>query len=172
MRIASSALLALALGAALVATASPGHAQQNNPLPPGDGRDLVAVACSQCHYLGTIAKIRDGAAGWRMYVSNMVLRGAQLTPAEVDKVVNYLSANLGPGVNLPPQRPVALPDGNGKQLVETRCALCHDLERIADVKRKKQDWPPIVADMAAWGAPVTADQAKTITDYLVANFGD
>ena len=44
---------------------SPSRAQNANPLPPGDGRDLVAVACSQCHYLGTIAKIRDGAAGWR-----------------------------------------------------------------------------------------------------------
>lgn len=168
----SSGFLALSLGAVVVAASSPSRAQQNNPLPPGDGRDLVAVACSQCHYLGTIAKIRDGAAGWRTYVSNMVLRGAQLTPAEVDKVVNYLSTNLGPGINLPPQKPVALPEGPGKQLVETRCALCHDLERVAEVKRKKQDWAPVVTDMVAWGAPATADQEKTIIDYLAANFGE
>jgi len=172
MRRVSSGFFALFLGAAVVAAPSPGRAQQNNPLPPGEGRDLVAVACSQCHYLGTIAKIRDGAAGWRVYVSNMVLRGAQLTPAEVDTVVNYLSTNLGPGINLPPQKPVALPDGAGKQLVETRCALCHDLERVAEVKRKKQDWAPIVANMVAWGAPATADQEKTIIEYLAANFGD
>jgi mono/diheme cytochrome c family protein len=173
MRIVSSGLAALALGAALAVSSSPGRSQQNaNPLPPGDGREIVAVACSQCHYLGTIAKIRDGAAGWRTYVSNMVLRGAQLTPAEVDKVVAYLSTNLGPGINLPPQKPVTLPDGNGKQLVQTRCALCHDLERVAEVKRKKEDWAPIIASMVAWGAPATPEEAKTITDYLAANFGD
>ena len=86
--------------------------------------------------------------------------------------MNYLAINLGPGINLPPPKPVTLPDGSGKQLVETRCALCHDLERIAAVKRKKQDWTPIVANMVAWGAPVTGDEAKTITDYLAANFGD
>ena len=173
MRIISSGLAAFALGAALAAISSPSRAQQNaNVLPSGDGREIVAVACSQCHYLGTIAKIRDGAAGWRTYVSNMVLRGAQLTPAEVDKVVSYLSTNLGPGINLPPQRPVTLPDGAGKQLVQTRCALCHDLERVAEVKRKKEDWAPIVANMVAWGAPATPDEAKTITDYLAANFGD
>lgn len=173
MRIASSGLAALALAATLGAISSPSRAQQNaNVLPPGDGREIVAVACSQCHYLGTIAKIRDGAAGWRTYVSNMVLRGAQLTPAELDKVVSYLSTNLGPGVNLPAQRSVTLPDGAGKQLVQTRCALCHDLERVAEVKRKKEDWTPIVANMVAWGAPATADEAKTITDYLAANFGD
>lgn len=173
MRFASPVLVALALAAALVIAASPGRAQQNaNPLPPGAGRDLVAVACSQCHYLGTIAKIRDGAAGWRMYVSNMVLRGAQLTPDEIDKVVNYLAANLGPGIDLPPPKPVALPEGSGKQLVETRCALCHDLERVAAVKRNRQDWAPIVGNMVAWGAPATAEEEKTITDYLAANFGD
>jgi mono/diheme cytochrome c family protein len=162
--------IALAL---LLAVASPSRAQQNaNPLPPGEGRDLVAVACSQCHYLGTIAKIRDGADGWRTYVSNMVLRGAQLNPAEVDTVVNYLAENLGPGINLPPARPVALPDGAGKELVETRCALCHDLERVAAVKRASRQWPAIVANMVAQGAPVTSEEAKTITDYLAANFGN
>lgn len=163
---------AIAFSLVLIA-ASPGRAQQNaNPLPPGEGRDLVAVACSQCHYLGTIAKIRDGADGWRTYVSNMVLRGAQLTPAEVDTVVNYLAENLGPGINLPPAKPVALPDGSGKQLVETRCGLCHDLERVADVKRNTRQWPGIVANMVAQGAPITSEEAKTIADYLAANFGN
>jgi cytochrome c5 len=168
MRVVLSGCLALAL----IATATPGLAQNANPLPPGDGRDLVSVACSQCHYLGTIARIRDGAAGWRVYVSNMVLRGAQLSPPEIDKVVDYLSLNLGPGANLPPATPVTLPDGHGKDLVETRCGLCHDLERIATAKRSKQSWPGIVATMVAWGATATPDEAKTMTDYLAANFGN
>jgi cytochrome c5 len=164
---------ALFLALAFIAAASPSRAQQNaNPLPAGDGSELVAVACPQCHYLGTIAKIRNGPAGWRIFVNNMVLRGAQLNPSEVDKVVDYLARNLGPGIDLPPAKPVALPDGHGKQLVETHCALCHDLERVATVKRSRQAWAPIVASMIAWGAPGTPDEAKAMTDYLAANFGD
>jgi len=170
MRAVLSSLFAFVV--ALLAFVAPSRAQNANPLPPGDGRDLVAVACSQCHYLGTIAKIRDGAAGWRTYVNNMVLRGAQLTPAEVDKVVDYLALNLGPGINLPPAKHVTLPDGPGKNLVETRCALCHDLERVADVKRQKKTWSVIVADMVTWGATATPEEAKTISDYLAANFGN
>jgi mono/diheme cytochrome c family protein len=160
--------------AAFLLLASPRlcFAQTPDPLPPGDGRDLVAVACSQCHFLSTIAKIRDGAPGWRLYVNNMVLRGAQLTPAEVDTVVNYLALNLGPGNNLPPAKPVTLPRGEGKQLVETRCGLCHDLERVVTAKRRKADWPVIVANMVEQGAPVTADETRAISDYLAANFGD
>jgi len=170
MRVSPFAALCLALAA--LASSSPGRAQQNNPLPPGDGRDLVSVACSQCHYLGTIAKIRDGAPGWRLFVSNMVLRGAQLTPAEVDKVVDYLALNLGPGANLPPAKAIALPAAHGKELVETRCALCHDLERVATIKRHKGDWPVIVANMVMRGATATPEEAKTISDYLAANFGN
>jgi len=183
-RLLASSLIALSM----VGAASAVRAQNAGPLPPGEGQSLVAVACSQCHYLGTIAKIRDGAAGWRLYVNNMVLRGAQLTPPEIDTVVNYLSVNFGPGANLPPPHPVALPDGQGgnqansqannqannqaKSLVETRCALCHDLERVAAVKRSKQAWPTIVANMVARGATATPDEAKAISDYLAANFGN
>jgi cytochrome c5 len=169
MRIVLPFLVALVL----IAAASPSRAQQNaNPLPAGEGRDLVAVTCSQCHYLGTIAKIRDGAAGWRLFVSNMVLRGAQLTGPEIDTVVDYLALNLGPGINLPPQKPVALPSGPGKELVETRCNLCHDLERVAAPKRHKADWPVIVASMVARGATATPEEAQAISNYLAANFGD
>ena len=159
--------------AALAAAASAAQAQQRpDPLPPGDGHDLVAVACAQCHALGTIAKIRDGAAGWRRYVNNMVLRGAQLTKPEIEIVVSYLSLHLGPGMNLPPAMPVALPDGPGKDLVAARCALCHDHERVVAIKRGREAWPAIMADMMERGAPVTAEDAKTISDYLAANFGN
>jgi cytochrome c5 len=168
MRIGFAGLFALAI----VSAASPSFSQSANPLPPGNGRDLISVACSQCHYLGTIAKIRDGSAGWRVYVNNMVLRGAQLTPGEIDTVVDYLALNLGPGANPPPAKPVTLPDGDGKQLVETRCGLCHDLERVATIKRQKRDWPVIVNSMLTWGAPATPEEAKTITDYLASNFGN
>jgi cytochrome c5 len=168
MRTAVPAFVALAI----VAAVGPSRAQNVNPLPPGDGRDLVAVACSQCHYLGTIAKIRDGAAGWRVYVDNMVLRGAQLSGPEIDTVVNYLALNLGPGMNLPPAKPVTLPEGAGKHLVETECSVCHDLERVAVVKRDRGAWPAIIADMVAWGAPATSGEAKTIADYLATNFSD
>lgn len=163
-------VFAVALTAAV---AMPTWAQQGaDPLPPGEGHDIVAVACSQCHALGTIAKIRDGATGWRRYVNNMVLRGAQLSKPEIDTVVSYLAMHLGPGMNMPPTKPVALPDGPGKELVATRCALCHDLERVVAVKRGREAWHPIIADMVERGAPATAEDVKAISDYLAANFGN
>jgi hypothetical protein len=95
-----------------------------------------------------------------------------LTPAEVDTVVNYLALNMGPGINLAPAKPAALPAGDAKPLVEAHCGLCHDLERIVAVHRRKADWPVIVTNMVERGVPAAAAETKAISDYLATNFGD
>jgi len=161
-------------GVAWLAIASSAHAQQPpaNLLPPGDGRDVVAVACTQCHGPGPFVQLRQGADAWRFQVYDMVLRGAQVQPDDVDKVVGYLTASFGPGVNVPPPlHQVTLPDGKGKDLVESHCTVCHGLDRIGMAKRAPGEWTRIVHRMTFLGAPVSADDAKTITAYLDDKFG-
>ena len=64
-----------------------------------------------------------------------------------------------------------LPGGAGKELVEARCAVCHDLERVTIVKRQPRDWETIVGNMyERWGMSAP-DEVRTITSYLVAQFG-
>jgi mono/diheme cytochrome c family protein len=155
--------------ALLFGAATPLRAQTASPLPPGEGRDLVATACSQCHTLNVIMAGRDGPVGWKKHVYNMVLRGAQLTPREADTVIQYLVTNFGPGAAPPP--PGARPSGPGKELVETRCAVCHNLERVTVVKRQKRDWETVVANMyERWGMSAP-DEVQAISAYLVAQFG-
>jgi hypothetical protein len=94
----AAALGVAAIGLVAIAGAGPAHAQgaQPRPLPPGEGRDLLATACTQCHNLSIIVSMRDGAPGWRRHVYNMVTRGAQLTSSEAEAVIGYLAANFGP----------------------------------------------------------------------------
>jgi mono/diheme cytochrome c family protein len=157
--------------AAALALVAITQADAQGALPQGEGRDIVAVACTQCHVLTPILGGREGPAGWRKHVHNMVLRGAQLTPSEAETVIRYLAANFGPGAAPPSKVAVPLPAGAGKELVETRCTVCHDLERVAVVKRPRQHWPAIVANMVARGATATPDEAGTIATYLAAQFG-
>jgi mono/diheme cytochrome c family protein len=157
------------LAALMLGLATPLHAQTAGALPQGDGRDLIATACSQCHTLGVIMAGRDGPVGWKKHVYNMVLRGAQLTPHEADTVVQYLVTNFGPGA--PATGSVTLPSGPGKELVETRCAVCHTLERVTIAKRQKRDWETIVSNMyERWGQSAP-DEVQAISAYLVAQFG-
>jgi cytochrome c5 len=167
MKAAKIVCLMMMVGGATVSAQRGG-----NPLPPGEGRELVATACSQCHGLATIAAMRDGRPGWKIYVYDMILRGAQLNPREADSVLEYLVKNFGPDSPKPvTATAVALPSGPGKEVVEARCSVCHDLGRVAAVKRQKSDWDVILRDMVARGATITPEDMRTINSYLVAQFG-
>lgn len=143
-----------------------------NLLPPGEGREIVAAACTQCHGPNVFAQLREGEQGWRFQVYDMILRGAQVQPTDVDRVVNYLTASFGPGINVPaPVHEVALPDGPGKDLVQADCSVCHGLDRVALAKREPAEWDRIVRRMIFLGAPVSDKDAETITVYLDQKFG-
>jgi cytochrome c5 len=160
--------LAGAVAALLLANGTAFRAQ-GPALPAGEGRDLVATACSQCHSLGVILAGHDGPVGWKRHVYNMVLRGAQLAPHEADTVIAYLVANFGPGAPAAPSAP--LRSGPGRDLVESRCTVCHSLERVTIVKRSKHQWQAIVANMyERWGV-AAPEEAQAITAYLDAQFG-
>ena len=81
--------IALLLVAAACAAATPARAQNAPALPAGEGRDIVAVACTQCHALTPLVGMRDGPNGWKRHVYNMVIRGAQLPPRDIETVLGY-----------------------------------------------------------------------------------
>ena len=166
-------IFALALGFIVLAASGEARAQGPgaSPLPEGEGRDIVATACSQCHGLNAFTGLRENAQAWRWQVYDMILRGAQIGPDEMETVVKYLTTHFGPGVNVPQSPAVTLADGQGKEIVEGGCALCHGLDRVAAAKRSPGEWQKIVNKMVFLGAPLNADQAKTATDYLNANYG-
>ena len=159
------------LAAALTLAAVPAAAQPANALPPGEARDIVTSACTSCHPLTVILALRDGPVGWKRHVDTMIMKGAQLTPREADTLLAYLNANFGPGQHMPPAKPVALPAGPGKELVETRCTMCHDLERITATKREKREWDGVVVNMLGRFGLDAPDEAKAITTYLEAHYG-
>jgi mono/diheme cytochrome c family protein len=167
-------VFACAVAWVVLGQAVPSNAQQQgpSPLPPGDGRDIVAAACTQCHGPNAFMQLRVGSDAWRLQIYDMILRGAQLTLPEVDKATAYLATNFGPGINVPPSTvPVTLPDGVGKNIVEAHCAVCHGMDRAVAAKRNKREWDRIVARMVHLGAPLSADDVKTVTSYLESNFG-
>jgi putative heme-binding domain-containing protein len=64
-------------------------------LPAGSGKATFQRICSGCHSVDRATSQRMTRAEWAVVVSDMVARGAQGSSAELDNVVNYLSANFG-----------------------------------------------------------------------------
>ena len=180
------------VAAAVVMCAPSLHAQAQGrgpELPAGEGREVAVAVCTVCHDATTVMLKRDGESGWRQTVERMVVqKGAQITPADMELVVRYLSTQLGPDMSrmqmpgpLPPgavgggARTVAelkLPDGPGKVLVEGRCAACHDLGRVVSYRRTRAEWDHVTRNMMArFPRPAPAQDIDAMVAYLSTHFG-
>jgi mono/diheme cytochrome c family protein len=67
--------------------------------------------------------------------------------------------------------PIQLPEGEGRELVASQCALCHSMEHALSVRKTKADWQRVVRQMWIRQAPFTETDIPTIADYLSKNFG-
>jgi virginiamycin B lyase len=64
-----------------------------------------------------------------------------------------------------------LPEGEGKDLVETVCTQCHGLESTTDARYTLDEWRNVVYDMVSEGAPLLDDEVEIIAQYLAKNYG-
>ncbi len=72
------------------------------------------------------------------------------------------------------EKPVQLKRAPGVELVETQCAACHSLDYIPmnSPFLKPEVWQAEVTKMiGTFGADISDQDAKAITDYLVKNYG-
>jgi YVTN family beta-propeller protein len=82
-----------------------------------------------------------------------------------------------PAFEVPRPRPPASywaqfwPPGKGRSIVEEKCTLCHDPQRIVAFVRPKTEWRDAVAAMRRRGSPVTDQEIPVIVDYLAKYFG-
>jgi mono/diheme cytochrome c family protein len=65
----------------------------------------------------------------------------------------------------------ALPAGEGRSLVERRCATCHTLGLVMQQRLSAEAWKNEVKKMRGWGAFATDEEAAAITAVLAASLG-
>jgi mono/diheme cytochrome c family protein len=65
-----------------------------------------------------------------------------------------------------------LPSGEGRVILETACAACHDWKDVTKFRGYKPDeWADLVNTMVQYGAKLDEAQSKTLIEYLVKNLG-
>jgi competence ComEA-like helix-hairpin-helix protein len=64
-----------------------------------------------------------------------------------------------------------LPDGKGKDKVESVCGACHGLEGVMAMNNTKTAWQDLIEDMRGRGADGSEDDFKTIATYLAKYYG-
>jgi mono/diheme cytochrome c family protein len=118
--------------------------------PPDAIKALVALKCSAgCHALDRVLRVHKDETQWLETVNSMVeITGDPnfLTPQEKKNIIHFLSTRK-PSKS---SRMGALhPDisENVDPLLDNKCNVCHDLERIQRVERNKEEWTDIVNSM-------------------------
>ena len=65
----------------------------------------------------------------------------------------------------------SLPDGPGREAVETLCSPCHVLDQVTSLHRTREGWRSSVESMVGYGASLTAEEIDVVVQYLATNFG-
>jgi virginiamycin B lyase len=69
-----------------------------------------------------------------------------------------------------------LPEGEGKQIVETKCVACHDAQRTVRARANRSRWEEIILNMRAYAQgstlakDLTDQEDKVLLDYVATNF--
>ena len=67
--------------------------------------------------------------------------------------------------------PQELPEGEGKKLLEERCAGCHSLKPVVSLKQSQDAWNALVVKMVGYGAQLDDKEVDVATGYLTKYFG-
>src|SRR5207249_4661658 len=62
-----------------------------------------------------------------------------------------------------------LPDGPGKDILQSACTECHNLQMASGTGYNREEWGLTLERMIAAGAKMTPDQIPVVTDYLLKN---
>ena len=90
------------------------------------------------------------------------------------RVMAVLAASAVGAVALAGEEKVRLAAGPGLDKVQQNCISCHSLDYIPlnSPFLDQKGWEAVVAKMTkAFGAPIKAEDAAPIADYLASNYG-
>lgn len=65
----------------------------------------------------------------------------------------------------------ALPEGEGRDIVEHVCSLCHGLVQVTNARKTSEQWAYLVTQMKNQGAPIEEYEVEKIVRYLSEHFG-
>ncbi|MEE8350098.1 MAG: hypothetical protein V3R94_11030 [Acidobacteriota bacterium] len=163
--------IAMFVGSALMLPALAVLLQSNEELaesmPAGEGKAMVTSVCTTCHSLGTVLSNRGNHEDWEKKVNEMIARGAQIFPDEMETMVGYLAANFGSQQ----MASAASSSSAGQQLFQEKCFQCHGDTMWRDLRQDRRSWEGTLYRMVGRGALWTEDEISRMAEHLASTHG-
>jgi cytochrome c len=133
---AAAFLLSVAVTHVAPLAAQEPEAEAPNTLTPGKGSDLTTARCATCHDARHITRTRLSRGEWEYNIKNMIERGAQIAPAEIPVILEYLATYYNRDAPAPAPDAAAAGygmDGGGDPVIKLlnahACMACHQLDK-------------------------------------------
>jgi cytochrome c5 len=176
MRRTLFALSGLAILAAIwIAPAGAQVTRRQVTLPKGPERRVILASCTICHGLDVYATKALDRAGWNEIIETMKTKGAEINAEDTSILLDYLVGSFGPGsmpapvAALEPLEPAQ--EARAKEVLETACTTCHNLQRVEAQSQPEDGWENIIANMRNRGSSMTDEEAALVVSYLVRAYG-
>lgn len=88
---------------------------------------------------------------------------SQPTSPPKEQTATEISNEAGP--TSPP------PSIDGEALLQQRCTICHNLNRVTNKSWSQQQWEQIVSDMVRRGTQLNTEEKDVLVKYLAENYG-
>jgi len=92
----------------------------------------VLATCNGCHNLKGVVTGRKTRDEWTKSVNDMIVRGAEIFPQELEPITTYLSAAFGPGL----PKPVNVNTASREELEKLPNMKPELLSRILEIRDK------------------------------------
>lgn len=150
------------------------EAELAESMPEGEGKAMVTSVCTTCHSLGNVLNIRSSREDWEQSVNEMIARGAQIFPDEMETIVNYLAANYGTQASAGSASSSSATTSSvsaGQQLFQDKCFQCHGDTMWRDLRQDRRSWEGTLYRMVGRGALWTEEEIGQMADYLAGAYG-
>jgi mono/diheme cytochrome c family protein len=119
------------------------------------GRQLVIKRCAKCHSLERVFKSFKDEEGWTKTVNRMALIDApNIRDYDAKQIIYFLlkqqEERKGSDLSI-------IEEEIGKTLIDKKCSLCHNLERVYKSVKNEEEWR------------ITVERIGEIVEYLTSN---
>ena len=123
------------------------------------GEIIMNNSCVDCHDRRPIQMQAMDMEGWTKLVESMVAKGAKVAKDDVPVLAEYLEQEHGP-----------LPNGAGKAILLDVCTKCHELHRVREQQKTRDEWEDLLVHMINEGAELNDDDFPVLLNYMARNF--
>lgn len=132
------------------------------------GQQVVNQKCHKCHTLERVYRAAKSEDGWTSTINRMAtLDAPNISAFDIKQAIHFLQFRQNAVMQ---EDDGKLKDAIGKTIMQTKCNVCHELDRIIEADKGKDDWQSTVDQMIEYSGEtnyLSKEEEKELIEFLL-----